>query len=132
MDGVEGDCPMDEEIDLNSLKCYSSPDVLICGNCRFALVFVVVAVVFLVLVLILVPVLVLVPCTCSCSSRMVFSSLHDMVSHKRHYCKLRFTCKCEDEVRGIPLLLRCHLHLYQETSSSNGTGEAPPPFLRCR
>ena len=32
---ITGDCPMDEEIDLDSLKSYSSPDVLICGNCRF-------------------------------------------------------------------------------------------------
>ena len=29
---------------------------------------------------------------------MVFNSIHSMVSHKRHYCKLRFTCKCESEV----------------------------------
>ena len=30
---------MDEEIDLDSLKSYSSPDVLICGNCRFVKIF---------------------------------------------------------------------------------------------
>jgi len=74
-EGVEGDCPMDEEIDLDSLKSYSSPDVLICGNCR-----------------------------------MVFNSIHSMVSHKRHYCKLRFTCKCESE--ACP-------------------DRAPPPYLQC-
>ena len=33
-EGCDGDCPMDEEIDLDSLKTYTSPDVLICGNCR--------------------------------------------------------------------------------------------------
>ena len=38
-EGIEGDCPMDEEIDLDSLKSYSSPDVLICGNCRFVKIF---------------------------------------------------------------------------------------------
>jgi len=76
-EGVEGDCPMDEEIDLDSLKSYSCPDVLICGNCR-----------------------------------MVFTSIHTMVSHKRHYCKLRFTCKCESEV--------CPDH-----------DQAPPPYLQC-
>ena len=32
---------MDEEIDLDSLKSYSSPDVLICGNCRFLNIFIV-------------------------------------------------------------------------------------------
>ena len=26
---------MDEEIDLDALKCYSAPDILICGNCRY-------------------------------------------------------------------------------------------------
>ena len=26
---------MDEEIDLDALKSYSAPDILICGNCRF-------------------------------------------------------------------------------------------------
>ena len=25
---------MDEEIDLEALKSYSAPDILICGNCR--------------------------------------------------------------------------------------------------
>lgn len=57
----ENDIPMDEELDLDSLKTYATPDILICGNCR-----------------------------------MVFQSLQAMVAHKRHYCKLRFTCKCEN------------------------------------
>ena len=26
---------MDEEIDLDALKTYSTPDILICGNCRY-------------------------------------------------------------------------------------------------
>jgi len=55
------DIPMEEEIDMENLKCYSTPDILICGNCR-----------------------------------MTFPSLQSMVLHKRHYCKLRFTCKCQD------------------------------------
>lgn len=79
-EGVETECPMDEEIDLDSLKSYTSPDILICGNCR-----------------------------------MVFSSLQTMVTHKRHYCKLRFTCKCEVE----------------ETSPQTVSGEGPPAFLQC-
>ena len=29
------DMVMDEEIDLEALKTYSAPDILICGNCRF-------------------------------------------------------------------------------------------------
>ena len=33
-EGAEADCAMEEEIDMDSLKCYSAPDVLICGNCR--------------------------------------------------------------------------------------------------
>ena len=30
----ETDMAMDEEIDLDALKTYSTPDILICGNCR--------------------------------------------------------------------------------------------------
>ena len=73
---------MDEEIDLDSLKSYSSPDVLICGNCRLVKIsFSTVTIVMTMQ-----------------DIRMVFTSIHTMVSHKRHYCKLRFTCKCESEV----------------------------------
>lgn len=50
--------PMPQE--LSNLKTYSSPDILICGNCR-----------------------------------EMFSDLIDMLDHKRDYCKLRFTCKCD-------------------------------------
>ncbi|XP_059088165.1 uncharacterized protein LOC131884414 isoform X2 [Tigriopus californicus] len=46
--------------ELGNLKLYSSPDILICGNCR-----------------------------------EMFSDLVDMIEHKKHYCKLRFTCKCD-------------------------------------
>ena len=45
---------------------------------------------------------------------MVFNSIHSMVSHKRHYCKLRFTCKCEadtcsrlDNCSSAPEVLAC-------------------------
>ena len=31
---TDTDMVMDEEIDLDALKCYSAPDILICGNCR--------------------------------------------------------------------------------------------------
>ena len=27
--------------------------------------------------------------------RMCFDSITSLITHKRHYCKLRFTCKCE-------------------------------------
>jgi hypothetical protein len=27
--------------------------------------------------------------------RELFSDLVDMLDHKKHYCKMRFTCKCE-------------------------------------
>eukprot|EP00094_Tigriopus_californicus_P012224 TCALIF_11814-PA protein Name:"Protein of unknown function" AED:0.69 eAED:0.69 QI:0/0/0/0.33/1/1/3/0/117 len=27
--------------------------------------------------------------------REMFSDLVDMIEHKKHYCKLRFTCKCD-------------------------------------
>lgn len=76
---TETDMAMDEEIDLDALKTYSTPDILICGNCR-----------------------------------MIFDSLHSLVSHKRHYCKLRFTCKCEEEEKttrelenSAPGVLQC-------------------------
>jgi len=76
---TDNDMVMDEEIDLDALKTYSTPDILICGNCR-----------------------------------MIFDSLHTLVSHKRHYCKLRFTCKCEDEDKvetemgnSVPAILQC-------------------------
>ena len=32
---ADTDMVMDEEIDLDALKSYSAPDILICGNCRF-------------------------------------------------------------------------------------------------
>ena len=45
---------------------------------------------------------------------MIFDSLPSLVSHKRHYCKLRFTCKCEDEEKestemenSVPSILQC-------------------------
>eukprot|EP00092_Neocalanus_flemingeri_P011216 GFUD01012082.1.p1 GENE.GFUD01012082.1~~GFUD01012082.1.p1 ORF type:complete len:277 (+),score=53.60 GFUD01012082.1:149-979(+) len=76
---TDNDMVMDEEIDLDTLKTYSTPDILICGNCR-----------------------------------MIFDSLHSLVSHKRHYCKLRFTCKCEEEDKtetemenSVPAILQC-------------------------
>jgi len=76
---TDNDMVMDEEIDLDALKSYSTPDILICGNCR-----------------------------------MIFDSLHSLVSHKRHYCKLRFTCKCEEEEKStgeldnaVPGILQC-------------------------
>lgn len=59
---ADTDMVMDEEIDLDALKSYSAPDILICGNCR-----------------------------------LCFDSISSLISHKRHYCKLRFTCKCEDD-----------------------------------
>ena len=87
---------MEEEIDLDALKTYSTPDILICGNCRFA--------------------------TRDVTSyhlhsyifRMIFESLHSLVSHKRLYCKLRFTCKCEEKEKesigmekSVPSILQC-------------------------
>ena len=30
----DSDIAMDEEVDLDALKTYSTPDILICGNCR--------------------------------------------------------------------------------------------------
>ena len=34
-DEEEEDSSADEELDLDMLKCYSTPDILICGNCRW-------------------------------------------------------------------------------------------------
>ena len=87
---------MDEEIDLDSLKSYSSPDVLICGNCRFANLFFSTHSDKAGWCLLFIAITVKQMMTLQC--RMVFTSIHSMVSHKRHYCKLRFTCKCESEV----------------------------------
>merc|ERR1719282_1310719 len=68
---ADTDMVMDEEIDLDALKSYSAPDILICGNCR-----------------------------------LCFDSITHLISHKRHYCKLRFTCKCEDDRH---VLDNCHV-----------------------
>jgi len=46
--------------DLGELRSYSSPDILICGNCHD-----------------------------------LFSNLVDFIEHRKQYCKIRFTCKCE-------------------------------------
>ena len=61
---------------------------------------------------------------------MVFTSIHTMVSHKRHYCKLRFTCKCESEVKS--------LKNFNPSFDNNGDclqvcpdQAAPPPYLQC-
>ena len=40
--------------------------------------------------------------------REMFSDLVDMLDHKRDYCKLRFTCKCEDEQVDNPPVLTCN------------------------
>ena len=34
---TDTDMVMDEEIDLDALKTYGTPDILICGNCRLAI-----------------------------------------------------------------------------------------------
>jgi len=52
-------------LELGSLKTYSNPDILICGNCR-----------------------------------ELFDDLVDMLDHKKNYCKMRFTCKCEEKEEG--------------------------------
>jgi len=73
---ADTDMVMDEEIDLDALKSYSAPDILICGNCR-----------------------------------LCFDSITHLISHKRNYCKLRFTCKCESEEKldncNIPEVITC-------------------------
>jgi len=75
---TDTDMVMDEEIDLEALKSYSAPDILICGNCR-----------------------------------MCFDSITSLISHKRHYCKLRFTCKCEGDTEArldnctVPEVVTC-------------------------
>lgn len=44
---------------------------------------------------------------------MCFDSIIQLICHKRHYCKLRFTCKCEDEKdilrvdNSLPGILQC-------------------------
>ena len=48
---------------------------------------------------------------CYISLRLCFDSICSLLSHKRHYCKLRFTCKCEDDqleqLDDIPGVLQC-------------------------
>jgi len=43
--------------------------------------------------------------------RLCFDSISSLLTHKRHYCKLRFTCKCEDDqleqLDDIPGVLQC-------------------------
>ena len=34
---TDTDMVMDEEIDLDALKTYGTPDILICGNCRLVI-----------------------------------------------------------------------------------------------
>lgn len=38
--------------------------------------------------------------------RLCFDSISSLISHKKHYCKLRFTCKCEDDRH---VLDNCHV-----------------------
>jgi uncharacterized CHY-type Zn-finger protein len=33
--------------------------------------------------------------------REMFTELNDLLDHKRSYCKLRFTCKCQDQLPTI-------------------------------
>ena len=46
-----------------------------------------------------------------CSLRLCFDSISSLLTHKRHYCKLRFTCKCEEDpleqLEDIPGMLQC-------------------------
>ena len=43
---------------------------------------------------------------------MCFDSITSLITHKRHYCKLRFTCKCEADTErldncGVPNVVTC-------------------------
>ena len=43
---------------------------------------------------------------------MCFDSITSLITHKRHYCKLRFTCKCESDTErldncGVPAVVTC-------------------------
>lgn len=41
------------------------------------------------------------PDTLICGNcREYFSDLSDLLEHKRSYCKLRFTCKCQDNFQS--------------------------------
>ena len=54
--------------------------------------------------------------------REMFSDLVDMMEHKRDYCKLRFTCKCDslnDETD--PSCLECNNSTVPNTQSSNAS-----------
>ena len=38
------------------------------------------------------------PDTLICGNcKEMFHNIHDMINHKKHYCKLRFTCKCSSK-----------------------------------
>ena len=44
---------------------------------------------------------------------MCFDSITSLITHKRHYCKLRFTCKCEGDTEArldnctVPEVVTC-------------------------
>lgn len=43
------------------------------------------------------------PDTLICGNcKEMFHNLSDMINHKRHYCKLRFTCKCAPKISSAP------------------------------
>lgn len=42
--------------------------------------------------------------------RELFSDLHDLLEHKKTYCKLRFTCKCDSNKSSKCNILQYHLY----------------------
>ena len=45
------------------------------------------------------------PDTLICGNcKEMFRNIVDIINHKRHYCKLRFACKCSSSPAGLALL----------------------------
>ena len=68
----------------------------------------------------------------------MFHNLSDIIDHKKHYCKLRFTCKCapkisgsENDGRDSGMIIRGFNQIEPSIlPRAVGTGEAgPPPSL---
>jgi hypothetical protein len=58
----------------------------------------------------------------------MFSDLVDMIDHKKYYCKLRFTCKCDMTQDGIDCIngAVCGAAAAAAAAAAEGEGELCP------
>jgi len=67
--------------------------------------------------------------------RELFNDLVDMLDHKKNYCKMRFTCRCESGNAQHESEIQCQNSISynsgREEGSGDGVGQGKRVFLKC-